>query len=245
MHNPFEAAPVKIRGDLLSALGRAWSQLAEPGAWLSGAQRAAVAKETRHAWSCGLCHERKGALSPYTVAGEHDDLGELPDAWSEVVHRVTTDSGRLTRRWVDEARKSGIAEDEFVGIISIAIIAIAIDAFTAGIGMDAVDLPAAQPGTPIRRHHEPATPGPGWISTTAPENAGPELADHYADEKHFNIKRSLTLVPEETIRFWALVDRLYMEDPRVNELDAVDRDISRAQIEFLAARCSALLGCFY
>jgi hypothetical protein len=38
---------------------------------------------------------------------------------------------------------------------------------------------------------------------------------------------------------------LYMEDPRINETDGLDRGISRAQIEFLAARCSALLGCVY
>ncbi len=192
-----------------------------------------------------MCHERKAALSPYAVAGEHDDLGKLPKTWIDVIHRVTTDSGRLTRRWVDESIAGGVLEDELVEIISVSIITTTIDAFAAGIGMDVVGLPTVQSGMPLRQHYQAATPGPGWISTTAPENAGPELTDLYADEKHFNIKRTLTLVPDEAMRFWALMDHLYLADPRVNELDAVDRDISRAQIEFLAARCSALLGCYY
>jgi hypothetical protein len=38
---------------------------------------------------------------------------------------------------------------------------------------------------------------------------------------------------------------LYMSDPRVPELEGLDRAINRAQIEFLAARASALLGCYY
>ena len=177
MSNPFEAALITIRAELQAALARAWSQLAEPGAWLNGAQRAAVATETRHAWNCGLCHERKAALSPYAVVGEHDDLGELPKTWIDVIHRVTTDSGRLTQRWVDESTAGGVLEDELVEIISVSIITTTIDAFAAGIGMDVVGLPTVQPGMPPRRHYQAATPGPGWISTTAPENAGPELTD--------------------------------------------------------------------
>ena len=42
-----------------------------------------------------------------------------------------------------------------------------------------------------------------------------------------------------------MLNALYMEDPRVRELDGLERGISRAQIEFLAARASALLGCYY
>ncbi len=66
MANPFEAAPVRLRNDLLQALGRAWTWLAGPGSWLEGAQRLAVAAEARHTWSCVLCKQRKEAVSPYT-----------------------------------------------------------------------------------------------------------------------------------------------------------------------------------
>ncbi len=246
MANLFEVAPATIRPPLLSALETAWSQLAEPGAWLTGAQRAAVVAEARHAWSCGLCGERKTALSPYTVTGEHDQLGDLPSEWVDVIHRVASDSGRLTQSWFSEVLDAGIEEDEFIEIIGVAILAITIDAFADGIGVELAPLSAPQPGTPLRERWERATPGPGWVSTTAPENAGPELEDHYVNGRgQFNIVRSLTLVPAAATQLFALLDCLYMPNPSIRELEGIDRSISRAQIEFLAARSSSLFGCFY
>lgn len=242
----FEVPPTTIRPPLGSALETAWSQLAETGAWLTGAQRLAVAAEARHAWSCSLCRDRKAALSPYTITGEHDHLGDLPHEWIDVIHRVTTDSGRLTQDWFTEVLDTGIEEDEFVEIVGVAIIAITIDAFVDGIGMESAPLSAPQSGAPPRKRWEGATPGPGWVSTTAPENAGADLEDHYVDGRgQFNIVRSLTLVPTAATQLFALLDCLYMPNPSIRELDGIDRSISRAQIEFLAARSSSLLGCFY
>ena len=242
----FENPPTTIRPPLAAALETAWSQLAEPGAWLTGAQRLAVVAEARHAWDCNLCRDRTAALSPYAIAGDHDHLGDLPPEWIDVIHRVTTDSGRLTEDWLRGVLDTGIEEDEFVEIVGVAIIGIAIDAFADGIGVAPGPLPAPQPGAPARKRWDGATPGPGWVSTTAPENAGAELADHYRDGRGlFNIVRSLTLVPTAATQLFALLDCLYMENPGIEELDGIDRSISRAQIEFLAARSSSLLGCFY
>lgn len=243
--NPYGAAAVSIRPDLLDALGVAHRELGDAGSWLSGAERVAVAAEARQAWHCALCRERKAALSPYSVEGAHDSTGDLPDAWVEVIHRVVTDSGRLTRRWLDEALASGLSEDTFVEIVSVAIMTTVMDAFAFGIDFDPPALPTPSPGEPPRAPNSRATPGPGWVSTTAPENAGPELEEFYAGDRHFYIVRSLTLVPDEAKRFFALANPMYMEDPRVRELDGLDRGLTRAQIEFLAARCSALLGCYY
>jgi len=246
MANLFEVAPATIRPPLLSALETAWSHLAVPGSWLTGAQRTAVVAEARHAWNCGLCTERKTALSPYAVAGEHDDLGDLPSECVDVIHRVATDSGRLTQSWFREVLDAGIKEDEFVEIIGVAILVITIDAFADGIGAELAPLSPPQPGTPPRERWERATPGPGWVSTTPPENAGPELEDHYLNGRgEFNIVRSLTLVPAAATQLFGLLDCLYMPNPSIRELEGIDRSISRAQIEFLAARSSSLFGCFY
>lgn len=80
--------------------------------------------------------------------------------------------------------------------------------------------------------------------TVAPEDVGPELGNFY-DRGHQYIRRSLTLVPDELNRFWHLMDPLYMANPAVNELEGIERGISRAQIEFVATRVSAYLDCFY
>ena len=243
--SPFDAAPVTMRDDIRRALKTAWRQLGETGAWLDGAQRVAVAAEVRAAWDCGFCKQRKEALSPYAITGNHEHRAELPDSWVEVIHPLTTDSGRLSEKWYRQVRDSDIEEDEFIEIVSVAIICQTVDSFVFGIGMALADLPQPRAGEPARRRAPEATLGPGWVSTIAPEDAPPDFADFYANESHFYIRRSLTLVPDEVRRFWDLMNPLYLADPRVDELDGLDRDISRAQIEFLAARASALLQCFY
>ncbi len=245
MTNPFDVVDLPLRDDMRGALGRAWMRLAEPGAWLDGGTRLAIAAETRFAWHCDFCQDRRAALSPYAVDGRHDHEGALPEYWVEVVHRLTTDPGRLSRRWVQEALDAGMVEDEFVETVSVAVLTITIDAFALGIGVVLPILPFSAPGRPARKRAPEATPGPGWVATIAPENAAPDFADFYANESHFYIRRALTLVPEETRRFWDLLNTLYLEDPRVRELDGIERAISRAQMEFLAARASMLLGCYY
>jgi hypothetical protein len=245
MKNPFAATPVAIRGDLTAALGRAWMQLGAPGAWLTGGERLAVAAAARQAWDCGLCVQRQSALTPSAISGAHDHRGDLPAAWTEIIHRVVTDSGRLSERWFRQALTDGVLEDEFIEIVSVAVITVTLDTFADGIGLGTPALPGATADVPARQPTVNAKPGPGWVSTLAPEDTGPDFADFYANDSHFYIRRALTLVPAETRRFWVLMNQLYLADPRMHELDGIERAITRGQMEFLAARASALLGCYY
>lgn len=245
MARPYDASPVAMRVDLAAALNQNHERLTQPGSWLDGAQRLAVLVEARHAWDCPLCQKRKSSVSPYAVDGNHAALGILAPAWVEVIHRVVTDPGRLSQRWYQEAQDSGIAEDEIIEVISVTVQAVVTDCFTTAIGMETPSFPDAATGQPPRRHALEARPGPGWAATIAPEDAGPDFMDFYDNESHFYIRRSLTLVPDETRRLWELLNALYMEDPRIYELEGLERGISRAQMEFLAARASALLGCYY
>lgn len=238
-------SPINVRDDLTSALTKAWSEIAQVGAWLSAEQRLAIAKEARHAWQCKLCQHRKEALSPYAIDGEHDHLAVLPEAWVEAVHRIVTDSGRITESWYDSMIAAGILEDEFIELLSLATIVTCTDTFMRGIGVEQTPLPTtAAPGTPARKRPSGVKIGPGWTPTVAPEDAGPELGNFY-DIGHQFIRRSLTLVPDELNRFWNLMNPLYLANPGVTELEGIDRAISRAQIEFTATRVSKYLDCFY
>lgn len=243
--NHFAAASLPIRADLAAALDRGWAQLGGTGAWLTGEERVAVVREARAAWDCAVCRERKAALSPYAVDGDHDAATDLPEPWVDVIHRVVTDAGRLTEKWCREVQGRGIAEDEYVELVTVTTIATVIDIFALAIGLPAPDLPAAQDGAPARRREPTAAPGPGWVATIAPENAGPDFADFYGNDSGFYIRRSLTLLPGEVRKFWAVMNLLYMPDPRIRELDGLDRSISRAQMEFLASRASMMLDCYY
>ncbi len=65
---------MQIRPELTASHDRVWQELAASGAWLTGPERVAVARELRAARDCRLCQERKAALSPRAIEGEHDTV---------------------------------------------------------------------------------------------------------------------------------------------------------------------------
>ena len=78
-HVDYSAAGIPIRDDLTKSHVELLEHLRAPGTWWTGADRLAIAAESRHALDCALCRERKDALSPSSVKGEHDSLGALPE----------------------------------------------------------------------------------------------------------------------------------------------------------------------
>ena len=71
----YDDAPFPIRPDIPAAHREFWGRLAGPGSWWTGAERVAIAAETRHALACAFCAARKQALSPYGLEGEHTHGG--------------------------------------------------------------------------------------------------------------------------------------------------------------------------
>ena len=149
-----DLAPFPVRDDLTAAYERAWAHLAQAGTWLDGERRLAIAAETRNATTCRLCRERAAALSPYAVDGVHDDLGVLPEPVVEAIHRIRTDSGRLTEGWFREVLDSGVAETDYVEIVAVISITTALDTLARGLGVPARTLPRPVEGEPTR--HRPA-----------------------------------------------------------------------------------------
>ena len=66
----YSDADYKIREDIKQAHRAYWQRLAAPGSWWTGAERIAIAQETRNALTCGFCEQRKAALSPNSVRYE-------------------------------------------------------------------------------------------------------------------------------------------------------------------------------
>ena len=114
--------------------GRYWNRLANPGNWFTGQQRVDIAKEVRQALDCKFCADRKQALSPAMVIGEHDKVTSLPENVVEVVHRVTTDPNRLTRKWFDDLLSSGLTAEAYVEILGVALHVFMIDEFCRAVG---------------------------------------------------------------------------------------------------------------
>jgi alkylhydroperoxidase family enzyme len=239
-----EGSPYPVRADLAAAQARAWDRLARPGTWLDGATRVRVAAETRHAPGCALCARRKAALSPYAIDGAHDGRGELSDSWIEAIHRIVADPGRLTHAWYRRMLASGIADTEYVEIVSVIAHVTAIDTFARGLGIPLRPPPTPLPGAPSRYRPAEARQNEAWAPNIAWEEHGPNEADYFAGPPA-NIRRALSLVPDEARSFFDLVGHQYLPGPAMRDFGREYRAITHPQIELIAGRISAINRCVY
>ena len=232
------------RDDLLDAHIRARNWIATPGTWLTGAERVAVVEETLQAASCKLCRDRKDALTPYAVEGDHDSLGTLDDLRVEVIHRIATDSGRLTGAWVDDLKANGLSDGDYVEIVSLVAMTKMMDAFLWATGTTAAGMPAPKDGAPTGYRPPGAKMSSAWVPLVAPEDLTESDGELYGGTAGF-VLQALSLVPDSQRAFWALGQSHYIPMTEIRDPDTKVRAISRAQIEILAGRTSALHGCMY
>ena len=129
------------RDDLLDAHARAWKWIAGPGTWLTGAERLAVVREVRQAAQCDLCQARKDALSPLAVDGHHDHFGKLSDPQIEAIHRVATDSGRLSGAWVEGLLADGLSDGKYIEMVGLVAMTKMMDSFAWATGAEVASLP--------------------------------------------------------------------------------------------------------
>ena len=246
----YEQAPYAVRQDIADAHRRAWDHIAAPGTWWIGDVRVGIAAETRNAVSCALCRTRKEALSPYSVEGDHEGLGYLPELVIEMIHRIATDPGRVTQSWVDGLIARGIAEPEYVEIVSVIAHTMCVDTFTDALGMPRHALPEPVSGEPSRVRPEGAVKDVAWLPTVPPENADESLQAIYPSNigdapNAPHVRRAMSLVPAEAVSFFKLNDVQYLPPEAMWNAQVNPRSISKSQVELVASRVSALNGCFY
>ena len=92
-------AEYPVRGEFSESHTRFWHRLQNAGSWFTAAQRIEIARAVREARECSFCTERKQALSPHAIQGEHTGNAELPAIVTEVVHCIVCDASRLTKSW--------------------------------------------------------------------------------------------------------------------------------------------------
>ena len=241
-----------IRNDLADAQARAWQRLAAPGTWWTGAERVAIAAETRHARDCPLCAQRAVALSPLAVAGAHVRLdSSLSDAAAEAIHRIRTDPGRLGESWFLRLREAGMSEEAYVELVAVVAVVTAVDTFRRAAGLERLALPVPQDGAPSQYRPRNARAGLCWVATLAPEDVTPDDPDLYRahpgprERYGANIQRALSLVPHGMIHWWDLLEAMYQSSREMRDFAREYRAVTHPQIELLAARVAALDRCEY
>lgn len=242
------ASTLSAPEEVVRAFDAAWDRLGRTGTWLTGAERAAVAAETRHSADCDACGELKTALSPYDREYSHDALGELSDPMIDLIHRLVNDQGRLTPAWFESLVAQGLSEGAYVETVSIVAHVRAIDTYHRGLGLNPPELPKAKAGEPSREIPAGAERRIAWVKTVRPQEATGRLAEAWfpGGETVYipRVHQSMSYVPEETIAFRDMCEPLYLKGQDIMDFTS-SRSLSRPQIELLAARTSAMNECFY
>lgn len=245
----YDGCDYGIRDDIPAAHRRAWAGLSAAGSWWSGEQRVAIAGEVRAAQSCRLCADRREALSPSAVTGVHDSaptVSCLPAAAVDATHRITTDAGRSTRTFVDAIAEEGVSDGGYVELVGIVVTTLSIDRFHQALGLPLEPLPAPIAGEPTHYRPPGAKPSAAFVPMISGRDAKGAEADLYAGlPVAANVLAALSLVPDAVRQLDDLSSAHYLPRREMARFDTSLRSISRAQIELLAGRVSALNECFY
>jgi hypothetical protein len=238
-----------VRSDLRSCHEAVWEHIATPGTWWSAADRVAIAQEARHARTCTLCAERKQAVSPFAVSGKHDSEGTLPLEVEDVIHRVITDPGRLTQSYVHELFEGAVDDVHYVELISVCVLAHAMDVFSRALGEPAAPLPAPEAGEPTLRASRFAREDGAWVKLVPfGEEGGDEARELYRGlDMVPNIGRALSLVPAEVAVLLRVAASHYLQIDKVRDpnYEPPGRALDRMQLELVASKVSVMNDCFY
>ena len=230
----YQDQPLPIRESIALSHSDAIAAFAKAGTWFTGEQRLAILAESRQAHMCSLCDRRKMALSPYSEKGEHDSRGDLPDNIVEVIHRLITDSGRLTQSWFTSMLETGLSGEEYVEIVGVVSTSIILDSFALALGAEQLEPGDAVAGEPDKTTNDDVFDGGAWVPML---NLTQEMTDTGLPTAP-NILRAMGLVPSAIQHFFGVMRSHYA-------LADLDFAINRSQTELIAARVSSLNQCFY
>ena len=242
----YDDASIPVREDLQQAHERAWQRIASAGTWLDAEKRLEIARETRQARNCRFCTSRKKALSPYAQTGPHEQISNLTPAEVDVVHRIVTDSGRITSSWVNGLQAEGIDDACYVEMISVVTQVLVVDDFCLALGIPPRPLPDPAPGTPTRARPVSATIQGAFVPWI-PASEDSEDSELFGTGLVPNMHRAMSLVPDAVRAAQSLMAAHYVPYALVPIYSDADHDraLSKSQMELLAARVSFLNDCFY
>jgi hypothetical protein len=250
----YSESPYPIADYKADAHRGAWVYLAQPGSWWTAAERIAIAAACRDAAFCTLCAERKAALSPFSVTGEHSSDSELLNASDplnakvlDAAHRITTDSARLTESWVSGLLDEDFGFGHYVEMVSVIVNLVSIDSFHQALGLPLEPLPEPQAGEPDGYLPAGAAIDVAWVPMIYPANLSEQEEDIYFGAPQMgHVIRAMSLVPDAVRWLNTLSEAHYLPIPQVGDMSSSGHlCLSRMQTELIAARTSMLNDCFY
>jgi hypothetical protein len=241
-HVPYLSS-LPIRESLREAIAKEWDRLGHPGSWWNANERLAIAQEVRNVHDCLLCKKKKAALSPNSIKEMHEATERLSAHVVDVIHRIVSDNGRLTKTWFDHVKETGMNEGEYVELVGVIATTITIDTFSLSLNEPLLALPNRAEGKPSYEVPTGADYDMAWVKTILVEQVEDEkitkLYEQMKQRSGFvaNIMKAMTLVPAEQLGFTTLMYNMYHTP--------TPQHIEKLQIETLATVVSSFNECFY
>ncbi len=241
----YQDVDLPVREALIDVHEKTLSSFARPGQCWTGAQRAALVAEARHA----RCNAGLQPQEQHTPLVERTMI-DLPDAARKVARHVAVAVNDLTQGFVADALAAGLSEEEYVETIGVVSRLTSVDIFARGIGAQIPPIPTVQEGPPSCARPSHACDEGAWLPTVpGGRRGGADALAIYASETPQAapfIYRALSLVPQEARGLIALGDVQYLPLASFMDLDfSFEPSITRPQYELVAARVSAFNECFY
>jgi hypothetical protein len=235
----YQACGLPIPDDVVESHRTAFVALLETGTWFTAQKRQVILQEIRRAQSCKLCLQRREAASPNWVRGEHDTAAELPQHLIEIIHRIATDSGRLTHKWFKAVTATANAQ-EYIEITGMLAILVILDSYARGLGMTPIEIDRLRFPTdtaePTRETNAAVVDEGAWVPLMAVPKSEAQVTSGLPEVP--NIVRAMGIVPLAVAQFFQIMRSHY-------GLQHMNSELSRPQIELIAARVSSYNDCFY
>mgnify|MGYP001445356916 CR=1 FL=1 len=221
----FESLSNFVNKEIIESFDVVWDHLGRSGAWWTGAQRIAIAEQVR----CSAPRPLWDKAPPLdSFSDDHD--GELTYFEKGVVERVTVEPSSIDLETYREII-SRIGEDKYAELAAVVSQIVPIDHLHDALGIDRQQLPPVT-DAPITQERPDALVYDVGFLPTLPSEGLPHVAV------------ALSLALADNARRMLLVRSMY-SGKSFEDMVWTHRNLSRPQIELVAARTSALNECFY
>lgn len=221
----FDSLRPVVSNEIIESFQIVWDNLGKPGSWWSGPQRIQIAEEIRDSDPPSIA-ERIVDFSNYS----NEATDGITPFVRAVARKVAYESSSIDKDIFDQI-VAVISEDQYAEIAAIASQLVPIYHLADTLGYDREQLPNVVSGDPSGERPDDLIEGVGFLPTF-PTNGVPHVAV------------SLSLAQADNARRMLLVRAMY-SGKDFGEMIWTHRNLSRPQIELVAARTSAINECFY
>ena len=234
----YEDSPYMISDTLAAFHDDELDHFARPGTWLSGEERTAIARHARVARCQAGIQEAVDDL---------DEENVLPAALLEVITQIAVAPKDLERSFFETSKSADVSDVEYVETVGIVSRLVNLDVFARGLGVPMRTLRESVEGEPSLERPATAIDEGAWVPSIPSDARGGEVGnDLYGGGMQPFVYRALSLVPSEAERIMVGGATQYLPIDKFFDFSySHHAALSRAQLEIVAGRVSALNQCFY